>query len=85
MFTSIRRISSGKSCIISEKNILIGQNFERFVRFVAFWDSCRYKLEKNWRLFLDGARNRLNFASDLRFTHKLDKFLFHIAIIWVIN
>jgi len=30
---------------------------------------------------LDGARNRLNFASDLRFTHKLDKVLFHIAIV----
>jgi hypothetical protein len=60
---------------------LIGQKIERFVRFVAFGDICRYKLEKNWRLFLDGARNRLNFASDLRFTHKLDKVLFHIAIV----
>ena len=52
-------------------HMMTGQVLSKFIWFVAFGGSCRYKLGKIWRIFLDWTDFHRNFASDLRFTHNL--------------
>ena len=62
------------------KNRLFGQFLRGFPRFGQRRDVCPYKLKKKWRIYLELAQNRRNFAADLsRF-----KIPFLLQIVWLI-
>ena len=48
------------------KNRFVGQFLRGFTRFVQKWGACPYKLEKNWRRFLESGDNRRNFVFEKR-------------------